>query len=646
MLHRLLAFLVFLLFLSQLLYAKKPTPPRPLHVSLTLKNWGIKDPNKIQLGQLGILKTSKGPQLQVYNLRTKLPKVPKLRIRSKKPPHQGACFLLSDFEMGHTNRLGGFYNHFQKAPSSAQVGIEIGPDKRPALSLSYDRRKKGFCGFWMHLFDFKAPLPARTYLDASPFKWLVFWVRGRTGLEQIKLKVADAYWEKKGDALPIGMLHKFLPKQRITRTWQLAKIPLRTFPPRVKRSQLASIVFEGLDGKGQIDLKTAAFCQPTTSWPTLPPPPQKRPARTKSYAKATWLWETQPYLDSTERQERLLKFLRLHHFSDLFIQLPKRPKALNKAWPKQLQEQKWRRFLTKVRRHKVRVYALEGYKGYALPKWHPRVKETVQQVIDYNRSVPQHARFDGVRYDIEPYLLPGFRGNKRKWVMTQYLTLLQALKKMCQQAGLHFGVDVPFWFDANNPQTGRPDHLIFKGKRKLMSEHIIDQVDDIGIMDYRTRAYGADGIVVHASQELIYASQTGKRVFVGLETLPLPHERLVSFKGLPTSALPKTPPSTHWVIAMEPPKVGRMRLHLVPGSAWSSWKQTHQKTLKGMCFWSVSRSIYVSSNKISFAHLGAKRLHTAMKQAEREFARYSSFTGFAIHSIHSYKALLHRPPKP
>lgn len=639
---------VLFCFSFQLHAAKKPSF-RALRTTIQWEKWGLSSPRDIRLGQVGVIFTKKGPKLHVYKLKNRIPKVPKKPILQRVPPIQKGCFLLSHFSMGNTNRLGGHFNHFQRAPSSAHVGIQKEPDQRYALSLKYKRESKGFCGFWVHLFDFKQARSERIYLDASPFKWLVFWIKGKQGGERIRLKMADAFWEKKGDALPVDELHTFTREKRILNRWQRVAIPLRRFPRRIRREQLASMVFEAVQGSGEVAIKTVALCQNKQNWPTLPNRTQESrfhhiPHSKRGKALATWLWDIRPFFKHPKKQIHLARFLRKKRFTDVFIQLPNRPKNIEKPWPKSIQRNKWRPLIRRLHQHKVRAIALDGFKEYALPKWHERVRKTVQHIIHYNRSVSKIERFDGIRFDIEPYLLQEFRGAKKGWLLRHFLRLLQSTTAMAHKAGLTLGVDIPFWFDARHAETGKQYIFDYRGQLKTLSDHIIDIVDDIGIMDYRTRAYGADGIITHALGELRYASLMNKRVFIGLETLPLPNEALFPFRGPARhSALPK---SAKMFVVVHRTKTHQTHVHLVSSGHFSTWKRNNPSfSLRSPAWyiWPVHRVINVPSTKISFARLGLRSFSNAMIQARRELNHYSSFAGFAIHSYKSYRALLAKP---
>ena len=467
----------------------------------------------------------------------------------------------------------------------------------------------------------------------------------------------------------------------------------------MNRRFFASIIWEALSGQGQIEVKTLAFCQKALPLPSLlppkiiqvPPPIVRKPLKRKKPSsrqahvfvptthknrRATWLWETKRYLGHPQKQKELLSFLKKHRFDTLFIQLPHQAQKLLKKTMNKLSLKSWRLLIAELHRQHIEVYALDGYKAYALPKWHPHVLQLAQQVIDYNKKVFPHERFDGLHFDIEPYLLSSLWNNRRQWLATQYLTILEKLTALAHKNRLSFGADIPFWFDETDPYTKGGFSVTYKGKRKKLNKHVIDIVDRIGIMDYRTAIYGADGIIAHGVGELQYASHQKKEILIGLETLPLPSEYLLHFSGPPRQGWPSLkkhlphPPSHFALIhsSIEKPKTIKNKkkattrsltsnpflnlqsfvtLSLVPQALLPFWKRRllqKKLSLAHVLHWPIYNKVYISPNKLSFANLGSPRLHSAIQQLQREFKRYSAFHGFAIHSLHSYKKLIEALP--
>jgi hypothetical protein len=269
-------------------------------------------------------------------------------------------------------------------------------------------------------------------------------------------------------------------------------------------------------------------------------------------------------------------------------------------------------------------------------------------VAGYNRAVEPHERFIGVRFDIEPYLLPGFGGPKRSEYLTELLRLTAVSVQRAHEAGLLYGADIPFWYDAPSELTYQPVRVEFEGVEKPVSEHILDLVDDVSIMDYRTEAHGADGTIRHGLGELEYAEQVGKSVFIALETFPVPDEMLMDIGGEPRRGLPSESLERPLVVAAQ---VGdSVRVAYLPGwpgrsglpEAFDSWVGELPEGSSSLFWWPVGLTIDVPAGKVSFAGQDPGRLRRVMEATALEFSGYRAFAGFAIHHALSYRDFLGR----
>ena len=279
------------------------------------------------------------------------------------------------------------------------------------------------------------------------------------------------------------------------------------------------------------------------------------------------------------------------------------------------------------------MHALDGDPRFGLTEWHGQVIATIQSIKDYNRESPPAERFDGIRHDIEPYLLPGFAGVRRPQILQQYLTIVAASRALAAQAGLVYGVDIPAWFDERNEFF----ELVADVEGRPLSELIIDIVDNVGIMDYRTQPYGADGTIAHAQSELRYAAEVGKQVFLGLETVELPDETDFAF-GSQGSGGSR--------VVIEQIDDERARISWIAEEAWDrlgdqlgGWP----RTTVGTVTLRESRATDVPSGKLSFAGYGRSELEIVIEQTALELQQFESFYGFAIHSYESYRPWLEGP---
>jgi hypothetical protein len=96
---------------------------------------------------------------------------------------------------------------------------------------------------------------------------------------------------------------------------------------------------------------------------------------------------------------------------------------------------------------------------------------------------------------------------------------------------------VPFWWNARNSDTAEDAGAVtFRGSRKAATFHCIDHLDNVGIMNYRDQADGADGMLAHGLDILKYADEAGRAsVFMGVETFRYEPQPVWFSLGLPES---------------------------------------------------------------------------------------------------------------
>jgi hypothetical protein len=617
-------------------------PSEVLSRTIRSEDWAVDDWSAIRVGQLSVVHGQHGDELQV-NALSVLPRLASAaEDRTAVPACTGNCFVVSEFDYGNENQLGGFFGTCGQAGSTARAALDGWDDGRRALTIDFSNSAAGSSGAWISFFDPRLPRVDRVYLDATPLRVLTFWIRGRTGGEAVVLKAADAVWERKEDALVIGDVGSFLAAGRITTAWQHAVVPLSALSARLDRRALALISFEAMSpGGGRIAIKGLGFCLNPGPGIPLSPPAATSPGRLPS-DRALWVWNTTQIIDRAAEQRALVAFARRNQVTQLFLQLPDDPSHRGVAGSVVLDTSRWKSFLGLLSSGGLRAHALVGSPEDALPEEHQRVLTTVEHVLAYNASAAGRERFAGIRYDIEPYLLPGFRGARRQRILAGYLDLLAKTASRARSAGVEFGVDMPFWYDSLDDLTGEQPLIEYAGARKPASEHILDLVDSAAVMAYRTAAYGADSIAALADGELRYAALKGKRVFIGLETTALSDEDLLEFDGEPGRGLPEGAPADRTVII--DPASASATAWVGSRGGWDALRAMLDRGQPGRrgtpLWWPVRRVVAVPATKLTFARLGAERLGDAMRQIQAEFSGRTSFAGFAIHDFVGYQSLL------
>ena len=170
--------------------------------------------------------------------------------------------LIDDFEGGMMNKIGGKANTYTQEPSRSLALIQKEKGESHSgegmLMLKYDKKSKGgpydsggWCGYYTIL------SPGKRYFDATPYKYLTFWVKGATGDENFVVGVADQHWDEVGDSVKSEEIGKYLSVRHLTKEWQKAVIPLDTFLVDMKKLASVAICFEGSvlprgEGKGTV----------------------------------------------------------------------------------------------------------------------------------------------------------------------------------------------------------------------------------------------------------------------------------------------------------------------------------------------------------------------------------------------------------
>ncbi len=355
--------------------------------------------------------------------------------------------------------------------------------------------------------------------------------------------------------------------------------------------------------------------------------------------KALWVWTTSKIIDSPSEKENFLSFLDKESFDQVFLQIPSDSgdDAIDEGIG--FKAGKLRPLILELNKRNIKVYALDGSKNYTLPENHQTVVDTVEKIIRYNEKVNKDERFYGIHYDIEPYLLPGFNGDRQKEILQNYIDIIKKITSKAKEGNLFTGLSIPFWFDSPDRYTGEEKIVEVDGIKKPLIEHIIDLVDTVAIMDYRTEVNGSNGIIALAEKELSIASQKGKEVLIGLETGRLSDERVFNFEGLPEKGLPLSAPEGNlFFIAEDDGKY--MGYFVVPEDFKSFEDFTEDEEIKNLLYWHLDKGYMVKGDTLSFCNLGADRLFEVTEDLESELKACPAFSGFAIHHYNSYSTLV------
>lgn len=227
--------------------------------------------------------------------------------------------------------------------------------------------------------------------------------------------------------------------------------------------------------------------------------------------RGTWVWRKDSWVEASARKD-LFDFLKRHQIGRIMVQIHtsyESGKPVLKYVPEMIS------LLKDAQIAGVEVHALDGAPNFIRPPWPEKLVGQIRALAELNASLPEESRFKGVHYDIEPYTLPEFKDpTTRSEVCDEYIACLALLRSAAKAVGLEFSVDVPFWFDTREDLKV----VTFGGKTTTLLEHIAEIADWFGIMAYRNRALGSDGIIQHSRGEIAAAAKYGHQAWVGVET--------------------------------------------------------------------------------------------------------------------------------
>jgi hypothetical protein len=372
--------------------------------------------------------------------------------------------------------------------------------------------------------------------------------------------------------------------------------------------------------------------------PPLPEPSVEPVEGTRQ--TALWVWTTEALILDLEERATFLDFVEQQGITRVFLYLAAAQGERPSAGYIPFSSEEVGPLLAELRTRGALAYALDGDKDYVLEENHAGVYRTVERLVEHNRSVPPEQRFHGVRYDIEPYLAQGFQGPARQQRLDAYVELIAGVSAIAKPAGLAVAVDIPFWFDAPDEETGTYMEATLAGTKAPILEHIMSVVDDIAIMDYRTNAMGPNGALAHAYHELELGERMDIDVYVGVETIQLPDEDLHTFWGPVTEGLPPRG-TTRWIV-LEGGADDRTRLWLVDSDAALTELADRTADARSLRHWPAGRAARVSADAQSFHNLGRDRMREVTSEVLQYFGVRPAFVGFAFHDYRGLRELISR----
>ena len=222
--------------------------------------------------------------------------------------------------------------------------------------------------------------------------------------------------------------------------------------------------------------------------------------------KTTWLWHTSQIVDQSDA---LIDFMDKKKVSTVYLQVNA-----------DISDDIYQQFIRKASERNIAVHALDGAPHWATD---PKSAQNFFRWVEKYQSVSgKNEQFTGIHLDIEPYILPAWESDLQKTVEAYQQNIRYAAGESAL-LGLHFGIDIPFWFDKTFYTNAMGEGVL--------SEWLIDQSDSVNVMAYRNKSKGRNGMISLSQSEVDYASAQGKELRVAVETSKSSEGDYLSFFG-------------------------------------------------------------------------------------------------------------------
>ncbi len=558
-------------------------------------------------GELKITWRRDGPALSLGEIRTQADAERTYEKGSAAPAADG-CFLVAPFEYTTRNRLGGNTRVSGRARAEL-IGVESDTADH-VLNFSFEQGPAEQ-QVELSLFDPEPDGDTLFYLDGRQFERFELRLRG-TGSGFVSATLVDAFG-RRADAGTLPLSPATTGTAKAPGQWRNLRVD--TDLEGVHRHHLAQLELRA-HGSGTLQIDDVYLC-----------PAQATPGRSRTQRQNTtnslWVWHTSDLLTAgVDGVDALADLAQQANVGRIYLQVPS-------SFDEPETQRKLQAVGSRLDTAGIEILALDGAPEYALPRAQEDLLDTVDEVIEYNRSAPPGAGFVGVHLDVEPYLLDQWRDGRAQ-IVAGYLDMLDAVGARTGRVGLELDVAVPFWFDSVPVHRQNGAHIEWRS----LTDEVLARVDSIAVMDYRTETSGSNGLLALGAGELSAAEEQGRDVWIGLETTWLPDQTFVRFRGRARAGLPDSSGQEWWVV--QTPHT----LWAVRGDALDELgRQLHGVDTDKTRHW-PAHGVQVPATRQTFYDLGFDALLDTMQATAAQLAGHPAFAGLALHYDRPLRRLL------
>ncbi|ULA62264.1 MAG: hypothetical protein LZF86_10124 [Nitrospira sp.] len=372
-----------------------------------------------------------------------------------------------------------------------------------------------------------------------------------------------------------GQREDNLPLATVTGPFDLT-LPLKGIGRKLDLRSLTALVVSAEAARAHIMFEQIEVAQPSSE-PAVPAQPA---------GVGFWVWT---YREAIRDPQAVLATCWAQRCSRVLIQMPSQTDD----------DELWHRYaglLATIQQAGVAALALDGYPEAIQEPL--KLAEKIERLL----ALVRPDGMSGVQLDIEPYLLPGFLQDEAQ--LRRYIETIETLKNIIG-GRVRLSMVIPFWL-ASPTLAGRP-----------LAYAVMDRVDEVAVMSYRT---DLDDVQEIADDILRYGDLIGTRVWLAVETTPLPVEQHVVLRREPDSAradamLDYDRRLLQWMPLAE----GANR------STRREWFRIHHR-------------FTVRPERLTFAGRSRAEVSASVKRIV-ETTSHPSFSGVIIHDLNGFRAL-------
>jgi hypothetical protein len=415
-----------------------------------------------------------------------------------------SVMLIADFGVSVQTQQSGFFRCMGGQPDQiADDFVVLGQPTAPAwrISLSNKAASSG-AGVLIPLYDETAT--GNPAVQIARRGNLTARLLGRLGRRRLRVELVPVQ-----NPEGAGQLLGVIEASRIDADqWRTVRLPLAKDRQGPNQVSFIRILAEG-DGAAwfAIDSLTLSFSKDNST--------ESKHSHPQRLRKAVWFWDTEVTLPDPSRRAALLELCHAQGITDLYCQIPYSYEA-GEIRLRLIEEQ--RAFNAAAAAQGTTTHALDGSPEYIFSENHPRMLRLLGVLGTFNKESLPGERYRAIHLDNEPYVLPGWRNdNQRPQIIREYIGLNKKLRDKTSELGMEFGVDIPFWWDDRDKEgTARFTYDSEAGKQPIL-EALFPLLDNVGIMSYRDRVTGPNGLVAHCLDEFKLGQKFGVEVFASVE---------------------------------------------------------------------------------------------------------------------------------